>query len=370
MKFLLLILGFLIGDFPLSGQHNNARVWLCCGTTCIVKTEQVPRTWMCGDALDNRWHHLYSCTGLNTLETTVNKSLCCTGARGTVPDTVLHCQNRQLAGETCRDLSLKLKKGNVPRKVCLSWEWEPCIFVCEMKIRKCTHNAQYQFKLLKCCAACCTEPEPSTPRTTKGPPSVESTDRSSSVALEATTLTSGASKAHITEESSPLQSTGPSSPAAVEPTTLRTSTIQERESPATPKYTDKSSNQPTAPSTSDAETSTIQGSKESTTPKCTDMSSGKPTATSTSDSGRSTNPGKVETTQSDAECKRLDGTHFTPALLLDITDGDCEAINAEVQVMYVGKNKPENTEEMKAHLRQVQKMLKDYLPCKNLVPND
>ncbi|GCB61202.1 hypothetical protein scyTo_0011271 [Scyliorhinus torazame] len=208
-----------------------------------------------------------------------------------------------------------------------------------MKIRKCTHNAQYQFKLLKCCAACCTEPEPSTPRTTEGPPTVESTDRSSSVALEATTLTSGASKAHITEESSPLQSTGPSSPAAVEPTTLRTSTIQERESPATAKYTDKSSNQPTAPSTSDAETSTIQGSKESTTPKCTDMSSGKPTATSTS-------------------------------ALLDITDGDCEAINAEVQVMYVGKNKPENTEEMKAHLHQVQKMLKDYLPCKNLVPND
>ncbi|XP_038640529.1 mucin-5AC-like [Scyliorhinus canicula] len=244
------------------------------------------------------------------------------------------------------------------------------------------------------------EPELSKTHQTEEPTTMESTDRPSSVAVESKTLSAETStiqgrkesttpkytnmssekptatstsepelsKTHQTEEPTTMESTNRPSSVAVESKTLstETSTIQGRKESTTPKYTNMSSGKPTETSTSEPELSKTHKTEEPTTMESTNRPSSVAVESKTQNSGRSTKPGKVETTQRDAECKQFDGTYLTPGLL-DISDEDCEEINAEVLVMHVGKTKLENTEKMKAHLRQVQDMLKGHLPCKKLV---
>ncbi|XP_060678492.1 mucin-5AC-like isoform X2 [Hemiscyllium ocellatum] len=68
-------------------------------------------------------------------------------------------------------------------------------------------------------------------------------------------------------------------------------------------------------------------------------------------------------TEPPTECKRADDEHLTP-VMLDLSEEDCEHINGHAQVMYVGRNKLDTSD----YLEKVQMMLKDHLPCKNLLP--
>ncbi|XP_041038350.1 oncoprotein-induced transcript 3 protein-like isoform X2 [Carcharodon carcharias] len=201
-----------------------------------------------------------------------------------------------------------LGQGVVTRTVCFTSLWNPCYWTREIKVKNCSRYFVYELKPAPgCSAAYCTDP-----RTTPTPESEVHSAKTSSVPATSSPTTSELADSGKTP--------------ALKPEVLST-----RESPF------PASSRPAGSAITDPETSHKEGSEE----QCSRETARKPSF--------------VRVGSSDS-------------VVLDLSNVDCDQISAEVQVMYVGKNKLDTGEEKEAHLRQVHETLKNYLPCKKLVP--
>ncbi|XP_078060169.1 uncharacterized protein LOC144485968, partial [Mustelus asterias] len=118
-------------------------------------------------------------------------------------------------------------------------------------------------------------------------------------------------------------------------------------------------------------------SGKSTTREARGKSTGKPTQQSSTVPVDSSTPGKSTTREAGGkstgkptqQSSTVPVDSSTPGFL-SLSEEDCDAMDVEVQVMYVGNNKLETADEKAAYLRQVQDMLRPYVPCRKLEPTD
>ncbi|XP_078393973.1 uncharacterized protein LOC144677844, partial [Cetorhinus maximus] len=148
-----------------------------------------------------------------------------------------------------------------------------------------------------------------------------------------------------------------------------TAPTPEPEEHSTKESTVPPSSRPTASEITDQGTTPTLESEEHSSRKSTLPETTSPTGAEIPDQETSHNEGAQEKCTGDSTRQpSFVRVGSSDSVVLDFSHVVCDQINAEVQVMYVGKNKLDTGEEKEDHLRQVHEMLKKYLPCKKLGP--
>ncbi|XP_060678497.1 uncharacterized protein LOC132809107 isoform X2 [Hemiscyllium ocellatum] len=250
--------------------------------------------------------------------------------------------------------------GEVTRRVCINWDKNQCYWVHEIKIKNCSSYFVYELKALPHCAAYCTDPNTAengndTTYSTQKPTESSSSNRAVTAETVPKLLTSHGAVGKTTRTSSEISSSKPIS-SSVPYSDPNTAENGNDTTYSTQKPTESSSSNRAVTAETDPNTAEHGDDTTYSTQKPMESLSSNRAVTAETES---TSPA----TEPPTECKRADDEHLTP-VMLDLSEEDCEHINGHAQVMYVGRNKLDTSD----YLEKVQMMLKDHLPCKNLLP--
>ncbi|XP_072423510.1 pancreatic secretory granule membrane major glycoprotein GP2-like [Chiloscyllium punctatum] len=306
----------------------------CSETECTGKAE-------CDVHLKHGWYRFKSSGGWKMAEVVVPPNRCST--RGTAW--------LQGSHPTMAD-------GEVTRRVCINWERNQCYWIHEIKIKNCSSFFVYELKALHQCAAYCTDPnttehENNVIYSTQKPTGSSSSNKAVTAETDPNTTEHENNVTYSTQKPTGSSSSNKAVTAETDPNTTE---HENNVTYSTQKPTGSSSSNKAVTAETDPNTTEHGDDTTYSTQKQTESSSSNRAVTAGTES---TSPATEPTT----ECKQAD----TP-VMLDLSEEECEHINAHVQVMYVGRNKLDTPEKQTDYLEKVQMMLKDHLPCKNLLP--